>query len=108
MTKSSTEAELVALSDMLKQVEIYDELIKSQGYYIENPLTILQDNQSIINLVTKGGRTLQNKHLQVRQNLVKKAADCAKIEVMYVLMQVMLTDGQTKPIQGTWRDVLTQ
>ena len=63
VTKSSTEAELVALSDMLKHVEIYDELIKSQGYCIDNPPTILQDNQSTISLVTKGGGTSRNKHL---------------------------------------------
>ena len=72
VTKSSTEAEMVALSDMLKHVEIYDELIKSQGYCMETPPTIMQDNQSTISLVTKGGGTTCNKHLRVTQNLVKE------------------------------------
>ena len=96
--KSSTEAELVELLDMLKHVEIYNELIKSQEYCMETSLTILQDNQSIISLLTKRGGASHNKHLQVRQNLVKQAVDNSKIEIAYVPSREMLAKGQTKPI----------
>lgn len=108
VTKSSTEAEMVALSDMLKHVEIYNKLIKLQGNCMETPPTIMQDNQSIISLVTKGGEALHNKHLRVKLNLVKEAVDNLRIKIEFVPTRKMLADGQTKPVQGTWRDVLTQ
>ena len=43
VTKSSTEPELVALSDMLKYVELYDEFVK-QGYNKHNIPKILKNN----------------------------------------------------------------
>ena len=96
------------LSDMLKHVEIYNELIKSQGYCMETPPTIMQDNQSTISLVTKRGGAMRNKHLRVRQNLVKEAVDNLRIKIEFVPTREMLADGQTKPIQGAWREALTR
>ena len=84
VTKSSTEAELVALSDMLKYVELYDEFVKKQGYNEYVIPKVMQDNQSTISLVTKGGRAPRNKHLRVRQHLVKQAVEMKQIEIEYV------------------------
>ena len=106
VTKSSTEAELVALSDMLKYVELYDEFVKKQGYNEHVIPKVMQDNQSTISLVTKGGGAPRNKHLRVRQNLVKQAVEMEQIEIEYMSTREMIADSLTKPLQGALLIVL--
>ncbi len=51
MTKSPTESELVALTDNLSLIELFEEFVNhSMGIP-----TIYQDSTSVIVLVTKGG-----------------------------------------------------
>ena len=84
VTKSSTEADLVALSDMLKYVELYNEFVKKQGHNEHVIPKVMQNNQSTISLVTKGSRAPRNKHLRVRQNLVKQEIEIKQIEVEHI------------------------
>jgi Reverse transcriptase (RNA-dependent DNA polymerase) len=59
-TKSSTEAELVAVADVMPQVLWTKYFLSAQGYEIETS-TIYQDNQSAI-LLEKNGRASSGKH----------------------------------------------
>lgn len=100
VTKDSTEAELVALSDMLTAIENCDELIRSLGYpNISRPL-IFQDNKSTISLVTQGGGQPRTKHLRVKQYRIKERTDNKNVEITYLDTDRMLADGMTKAIQG--------
>eukprot|EP00392_Amoebophrya_sp_AT5.2_P019502 g20358.t1 len=74
VTRDSTEAELVGLSDKCMEVLKASDFMKSQGYDTGVP-TIAQDNMSTITLVTKGGGKYRNKHLKVRQAHVKELVD---------------------------------
>ena len=84
----------------------YHEFVKRQGYNRHVIPKVMQDNQSTISLVTKGGGAPRNKHLRVRQNLVKQAVEMEQIEIVYVSTREMIADSLTKPLQGALLIVL--
>jgi hypothetical protein len=84
VTKSPTESELVALTDNIGFIELFEEFfsfIINQEEKI--PPLIYQDSTSVISLVMKGGGIVRMKHLRVRIHTTK-----------------MLADGLTKPLEG--------
>jgi hypothetical protein len=101
VSKSPTEAELVALSDNVGAVELFQEL----ACFLLNtniPIpTIYQDSTSVISLVTQGGGMARTKHLRTRMFLVKEAIQEDKIKVKFVATEDMLADGLTKALDGT-------
>jgi hypothetical protein len=99
VTKDSTESELVGLSDMMMPVMQCADFLKDQGLRDIVP-TIMQDNMSTITLVTKGGGKYRNKHLKVRQALIKERVDKSDIKIEYLPTAMMLADTLTKPLQG--------
>ena len=99
VTRDSTEAELVGLSDKLMcVVKCYDFLV-AQGLDIPVP-KIFQDNTSTITLVTKGGGKYRTKYLRVRQAFTKECYECNSITIEYLATERMLADMLTKPLQG--------
>ena len=66
VTKDSTEAKLVGLSDSLRMVGKISYFISNQGYHGISP-NIYQDNLSTISLVTKDSDKLRTKHLKAQQ-----------------------------------------
>ena len=99
VTKDSTEAELVALQDMLLMVEQIQEFLIQQGVELNLPV-IFQDNTSTITLVTQGGGKSRNKHLRARQAWVKERHDKKEIKIVHTGTHNMIADALTKPIQG--------
>jgi hypothetical protein len=80
VSKDSTEAELVALSNLLVEVEAVQELLDNLSNLMGEKLmtgrlTVYQDNTSTISLVTKGGGKPRNKYMKVRQEMVKERVD---------------------------------
>jgi hypothetical protein len=99
-TKSSTESELVGLSDSASQVIWTREFLIAQGYDME-PATIYQDNQSTIALIAKGRSTAEaTRHINIRFYFVKDRIDSGELEVSYMPTQNMIADILTKPLQG--------
>ena len=66
-TKSSTEAELVRVDNLLNQVIWTRYFLKEQGYTIHNNF-IYQDNQSTIKLENNGKKSSSNRkrHIHIR------------------------------------------
>lgn len=100
VTKDSTEAELVALSDRMNDALQCGEFIEYQGYRDAAVPIMMQDNMSTISLVTKGGGKYRTRHLRVRVNLVKEKYDAGELMVNYKSTKQMLADILTKPLQG--------
>lgn len=100
VSKSSTEAELVAVSDGLSQVLWTKNFLEEQGYKV-SAATIYQDNKSTITLIEKGrsnsGRT---RHVNVRYFLVKDYVDRKEVRMEYLFTGEMNADFYTKPLQG--------
>ena len=99
--KSSTESELVGVSDYLPYNIWMMMFMAAQGYPVKNNM-LYQDNQSTI-LMLKNGRnscTGNSRHINIRYFFVKDRIDKKEIKVEYCPTRTMLADFFTKPLQG--------
>ena len=101
-TRSSTEAELVAIDDCMSQVLWTRYFLEAQGYNI-NGCIIYQDNKSAM-LLEQNGRASSSKrtrHINIRYYFVTNRINCGEIKLKYCPTTEMLGDYFTKPLQGT-------
>ena len=101
VTKSSTEAELVGLSDSANQGIFVRTFLIAQGYKME-PVTIYQDNQSCMALVERGRSGAERtRHIQIRYFWVKERVVTGEVRVEYLRSEDMYANVLTKPLQGS-------
>ena len=100
VTKSSTESELVALSDLASSVIWNREFLLAQGETLPAS-TIYQDNQSTMALVNKGSSTSdRTRHIKIRHFWVKDQVSQGEVQIVYIPTEDMTADILTKPLQG--------
>jgi hypothetical protein len=97
MSKSPTEAELIALTDNLGLVELFQEFVDYVTKKTTKMPVIFQDCYAVVTLVTKGGGKLRTKHLRARMNLRKEVVDEGRLKVIYQSAEGMEADGFSKP-----------
>jgi hypothetical protein len=99
-TKSSTEAELVGLSDSVSLVIWCRNFLESQGYKMP-PASVFQDNLSTIAMIKNGKPTSdRTRHVNIRFFFVHDREANEEIRVEYKPTKQMLADIFTKPLQG--------
>jgi hypothetical protein len=100
-TKSSTEAELVAVDDILSQVLWTRYFLKAQGYDVTES-TVYQDNQSAILLENNGkaSSSKRTRHINIRYYFVKDKITNKEVRIEYCPTNDMIADFFTKPLQG--------
>ena len=99
-TKSSTEAELVGLSDSANQVLWTRQFIIDQGYEDRSAI-IFQDNKSTIQLVTNGrSNNERTRHIDIHYFFLHDRIKKIEVSVKYKPTNEMLADMLTKPLQG--------
>ena len=99
-TKSSTEAELVALSDSTSQIIWTRNFLEEQGFTM-GPATVYQDNMSTIALVKNGkSNSDRTRHIAIRFFFISDRITSKEINVEYMPTGEMLADILTKPLQG--------
>jgi hypothetical protein len=100
VTKSSTEAEIVGVSDGMGSNLGVMYLMEEQGYNVR-PLILYQDNMSAITLMEKGRSTSQRtKHIATRYFFVKDRISSGEIKLIHMGTKNMIADFYTKPLQG--------
>ena len=100
VTRSSTESELVALSDALSQILWTREYIIHQGVQV-GPAIVYQDNKSTICLVNKGKSTSERtRHIKNRYFFITSYIEANEIKVEYLPTGEMVADILTKPLHG--------
>ena len=99
VSRDSTEAETIGLSDHTDKVMWFHRFMGYQGHNLQPP-AIYQDNKSTISLVTKGGGKPRTRHLRARQYAVKEQVDAGDFTIEYMITEVMIADVLTKAIQG--------
>jgi hypothetical protein len=100
MTKSSTEAELVGVSDVLPQMLWVRDFLIEQGH-VMGSLLLYQDNQSTITMAKKGRSTsARTRHVAIRYFFIKDRMDVGEVEIEYLPTEDMRADILTKPLQG--------
>jgi len=100
VAKSSTEAELIGISDGLSPLLWARNFLEAQGYEMgEVPLH--QDNKSTMILAERGksvsGRT---RHVSIRYFFVKDRIESKEIKIVHTGTEDMIADFFTKPLQG--------
>ena len=91
VSKSSTEAELIGLSDSLTQVLWTRYFLRAQGYDV-GAVTVYQDNKSAI-LLAENGRmssSQRTRHINIRYFFVKDRIDGGEIKVEHMPTEEML------------------
>lgn len=100
VTTSSTEAELLALSNATKEVIWWNRLFKSIHFDTQEHLSIQSDNQQTIRLLTKEAIHLTTKlrHVDIHQHWLRQEVQQGHIRLQWVSTNNMLADGMTKPL----------
>ena len=100
MTKSSTEAELVGLSDGLSQALWLRNFLICQGYP-PLPIVQFQDNLSTITLATKGRSTSERtRHIEIRYFWICDQVERGQLVLQHQPTDDMFADYFTKPLCG--------
>jgi len=100
-SKSSTEAELIGVSDVLPQIIWTREFLLQQGYNC-GAAVVFQDNQSTIVLANKGFSTSEKtRHIAIRYFFVKDRIDANEVAMEYLRTEDMVADVMTKSLQGS-------
>ena len=100
VTKSSTESELVAFSDVTSEVVCMRNFAIGQGYPAE-PAIVYQDNISTMHLIDKGGPcSKRSRHIEIRHFWMQEKIADGSIVVERCPTEVMWANMLTKPVQG--------
>ena len=99
-TKSSTEAELVGLSDSTSAIIGVRNFLEAQGYKVP-PAKVCQDNLSTMAMVEAGKPTSdRTRHISIRFFFVKDRVDSGEVVIRHTRTEDMVADILTKPLQG--------
>jgi hypothetical protein len=101
-TKSSTEAEVVGVSDYISNTIWLRMFLEKQGITIESNI-LEQDNESAIRLETNGRQSAgkQSRHIDIRYFFLKDRLKSENIQIKHCPTELMIADFFTKPLQGT-------
>ena len=100
-TKSSTEAELVGLNDVLPYIIWTKYFVEAQGHTIKNNI-IYQDNQSAMLMEINGRSSAgsQSRHINIRYFWVKDCVERENMKIIHWPTFRMAADFMTKALQG--------
>lgn len=100
-SKSSTEARLIGINDIIRQVLWTQYFLEVQGYSVQQS-TLYQDTRSAM-LLEKNGQAFGGKntrHINIPYFLVQDIISSGKISLEYCPTENMVDDFFTKPLQG--------
>ena len=101
-TKSSTEAELVGVDDVMPMIVWTRYFLEAQGYEVQDS-KIYQDNKSAMLLEKngKGSSSKRTRHINIRYFFVTDQARAKQISIEHCPTENMVADFLTKPLQGS-------
>ena len=100
VTKSSTESELVAVSDEINMALWVRDFLHYQGRET-GPVILYQDNMSTIALILNGASTShRTKHIKIRFFFVHERVESGEIIVKHMPTERMMADVLTKALQA--------
>ena len=99
-TRSSTEAEIVGVDDVIGPMMWTNNFLKAQGYNCDSIL--LQDNESAIKLETNGRASAgkRSRHMNIRYFFVHDMKEKGHIQIKYCPTDKILGDYMSKPLHG--------
>ena len=93
---SSTEAELIALSESCKNIKWIRGILNDLGL-LGFKILLFEDNQSVIEIILNDAISrLRTKHIDIRHRFVKDYVVSGEANIEYCPTSEMLADGMTK------------
>jgi hypothetical protein len=100
VTRSSTEAELIGISDALSQILWMREYVLHQKITV-GPVILFQDNKSTIFLASKGRSTSERtRHIKIRYFFISHYIETNEIIIKHMPTASMIADALNKPLHG--------
>ena len=98
-TSGTSEAEYVALSEMVKEVLFLRQVQEFMEPSMRvGAVNVFEDNEGAIKLATNKHASRRTKHIDVKHHLVRDASDARKVRVAYVRSEDQHADLLTKPL----------
>jgi hypothetical protein len=109
MMRSSTEAELATLNDLISDVLHYRSLLEELGYP-QQATDVYEDNSAAITILNKGDFNYQNKskHIKIRYEFFKEQIKLGLVKLVYCPTDMMMADIHTKNLTGNKSLLLTR
>jgi hypothetical protein len=100
VTTSSTEAELLALSQTAKEAIFISRLLKALMLELDEPLVIECDNSQTLRLVTEESMTLTTKlrHVDIHNHWLRQEHAERRVVFQWTATKSMMADGLTKAL----------
>jgi len=100
-TRSSTEAELVAIDDMISKILWTRQFLEAQGFKIAVNL-VYRDNTSSMKLETNGSASAgkRTRHFDIKYYYVTDLINRRLVDIRYCPTDAMIGDYMTKPVTG--------
>ena len=100
-SKSSTEAELIASSEVLPPILWTRYFLEDQGVDVRESV-LYQDNTSVIQLENNGKTSSgqRTRHINIRYFFIKDRVGSGEVTIIYCPTEDMIADFFTKPLQG--------
>lgn len=98
VTKSSTAAEYVALSELVSEVKVIKNLLLDFNVNIEKPISIYVDNSGAISIAKSGNLTKNSKYIEVHFHFVNESYEKGIINIEKVDSEENLADILTKAL----------
>ena len=93
---STTEAEYMALSEVVKELKFIVQLLETMNIKVELPITVHVDNVGAIWLSNNHTRSDRTKHIDIRTSFVKEYQEDGKIIIKFVKSEENEADIFTK------------
>jgi len=101
VSKSSTEAEMIACDTGVDMLLHIAEIAEFMGFGVEYPITIEQDNKSAIFILERGRPTKKRAPIEVKYQYILENIQNGKVCISYVPTEAMVADILTKMLHGT-------
>ena len=100
VTTSTTEAELLALSDAARSLQWWRRLLNRLHFVPDHPYIIQCDNKQTVDLVTSNNVRIHTKlrHIDIHASWLRQEVQQGRIRVDWVPTASMAADGLTKPL----------
>merc|ERR1711988_966182 len=95
---SSTEAELIALDEAVRELEYLIQLLRALRIDVQLPVDVFQDNMSTIQLVNSGRFNSRTRHMNVRYHYCHSLEEQGAVSIKHLGTHFMPSDVLTKAL----------
>uniref|UniRef100_A0A2D4PCN3 Reverse transcriptase Ty1/copia-type domain-containing protein n=1 Tax=Micrurus surinamensis TaxID=129470 RepID=A0A2D4PCN3_MICSU len=105
---SSTEAEYACVSDACNSLTWFDALITDIWMNLIPPITIMEDNESVVYISDNHFTGSRSRHIDIRYKNIKQLVKQGFIKLQYVSTHEQIADLLNKPLPTSQHEYLRQ